>query len=373
MNTKVFWLIGDSVSDEVVSFEKQMKIINNPEIRQELDKLFKDRKSVSISELKNMTSNTHILEVLEAYLSDVGIEVVYHNSYINKNKSGEIDIISQYFSELEKISLLTAEDEKYLFGKLNNAESDEERKYFKDRISEANLRLVIKEANRYCNVGLDFLDLIQEGNLGLLKAIDKFDVTRGYKFSTYATWWIRQSITRAIADKGRTIRIPVHAHETLYKINKAMEQYYHDTGEKMILDNETLDMLANRFRTTPETIDRLIKVQSIVSLDQPVANGTSDHGVDLLGDFVADETACLEDEVMDNATDRETRQCLEDGPLSDKEKMVLKLRYGIGTNNPMTLQEVANIIGVTRERVRQIQAKGLSKLEKRARKLHMNY
>ena len=372
MDTKVFRLIGNYTLEEDMPFEKQMKVINSPEIRQELDKLFKGKKTVSMNELKNMTSDVQILEILEAYLSDVGIDVVYHNSFVNKNKSGEIDIVGQYFTDIEKIPLLTAEDEKYLFGELNNSQTDTERKYFKDKISEANLRLVIKEANKYGNVGLDFLDLIQEGNLGLLKAIDKFDVTRGYKFSTYATWWIRQSITRAIADKGRTIRIPVHANETLYKINKAMEKYYHETGEKMILDNETLESLAKRFRTTPETIDRLLKIQSIVSLDQPISNG-GDHGTDLLGDFVADESISLEDVVVDNLLDKETRKCLEDGSLNDRERMVLKLRYGIDTNNPMTLQEVANVVGVTRERVRQIQAKGLSKLEKRARKLNMNY
>ena len=269
------------------------------------------------------------------------------------------DSVKIYLREIGKVPLLTAQQETELAKRI--AAGDEEAK---QDLIQANLRLVIAIAKRYAGRGMPFLDLIQEGNMGLIKAVDKFDYTKGFKFSTYATWWIRQAIARAIADQARTIRIPVHMVETIYKITRAQRQLVQELGRE-----PTAEEISERLEGALSA-DRIREIQRInqepVSLETPIGEEDDSH----LGDF-------LEDKEVETPNEYTTKSLLKDelyevmSDLTEREQKVLKLRYGLEDNHPRTLEEVGKEFNVTRERIRQIEAKAIKKLRhpNRAKKL----
>ena len=270
------------------------------------------------------------------------------------------DPVRMYLKEIGKVPLLTAEEEIELSKKMENG--GEEGRLARQRLAEANLRLVVSIAKRYVGRGMLFLDLIQEGNLGLIKAVEKYDYRKGFKFSTYATWWIRQAITRAIADQARTIRIPVHMVETINRLIRVSRQLLRELGRE-----PTPEEIADAMGIPVEKVREIQKVsQEPVSLETPIGEEEDSH----LGDFIQDENVQVPAEAAAYTLLREQLNEVLD-TLTDREQQVLRLRFGLDDGRARTLEEVGREFHVTRERIRQIEAKALRKLRQpsRSRKL----
>lgn len=302
------------------------------------------------------------------FLGDQGIELVGdseeapNSKQLSKDDDEEFDLndlsvppgvkindpVRMYLKEIGRVDLLSGEEEIKLANRIE--EGDEEAKR---RLAEANLRLVVSIAKRYVGRGMLFLDLIQEGNMGLIKAVEKFDYRKGFKFSTYATWWIRQAITRAIADQARTIRIPVHMVETINKLIRVQRQLLQDLGRE-----PTPEEIGEDMDLTPDKVREILKIaQEPVSLETPIGEEDDSH----LGDFIEDQDATSPSE---HAAYELLKEQLEDvlDTLTDREENVLRLRFGLDDGRTRTLEEVGKVFGVTRERIRQIEAKALRKL-----------
>ena len=328
-----------------------------------------ESKNISIMETREPTSleleddDVDDDEILEMELDDEDLlndEEDEKKSGVIIKSSGEIEVsdsakniptddpVRMYFKEIGKVPLLTAEEERDLAIRIE--QGDEEAK---KKLCESNLRLVVSIARRYLNRGLSFLDLIQEGNLGLIKAVEKFDYTKGYKFSTYATWWIRQAITRSIADQARTIRIPVHMVETINKLIRISRQLLQEYGRE-----PTSEEIAKEMGISVEKVREIKKIsQDPVSLETPIGEEEDSH----LGDFIPDEDIPSPvDAAAYSMLQKQLREVLD--TLSDREKKVLILRFGLDDGRPRTLEEVGREFNVTRERIRQIEAKALRKL-----------
>ena len=277
---------------------------------------------------------TYEAEKMESLLSQEGLAID--------------DPVRMYLKDIGKIPLLTPEREKYLAEQIALGS-----KFAKDELIEANLRLVVSIAKRHVGKGMYFLDLIQEGNLGLIKAVEKFDYSKGYKFSTYATWWIRQAITRAIADQARTIRIPVHMVETIHKVSRTARQLLQELGRE-----PTTDEIAEKLGITPEKVREIMKIaQDPVSLETPIGEEEDSH----LGDFVEDNESPAPSDSASYSLLRE-QLCNILHTLTPREEQVIKLRFGLIDGRPRTLEEVGKQFDITRERIRQIEAKALRKL-----------
>ena len=263
-------------------------------------------------------------------------------------QAGVSDPMRLYLKEIGRVSLLTGDEEVALAKRIECGDETARRK-----LTEANLRLVVSIARRYQNRGMSMLDLVQEGNLGLIRAVEKFDYHKGFKFSTYATWWIRQAITRAIADQARTIRIPVHMFETLTKFNRVQRQLVQDIGRE-----PTPEEIAAEMGTTPDKVHDLMRIgRDPVSLQTPV--GEDDDS--LLGEFIADDESVRPEVAVGEAMCGEGLADLLDA-LTSRERQILRLRFGLEGDHPLTLEEVGQTFGLTRERIRQIEAKTLAKL-----------
>jgi RNA polymerase primary sigma factor len=271
------------------------------------------------------------------------------------------DSVRLHLREIGKIPLLSAEEELALAKRVVAGE-----KKAKDKMAEANMRLVVSIAKRYSGRGLDFLDLIQEGHTGLLRAVEKFDPEKGFKFSTYATWWIRQAITRAIADQARTIRIPVHMVETINKLLRTQRRMTQELNRE-----PTIEELAKELEMEPEKVEYVIKIkQDISSLDAGVGRDGEDED-SVLGDFIEDEDGATPEESAANQLLKEQVQSVL-STLSEREQKIIKMRFGLENGKSHTLEEVGQEFAVTRERIRQIEAKALAKLRKHkdAKKLY---
>ncbi len=301
--------------------------------------------------LEHLKASAEDMEVVFNALAEAGIDVKEPAAAteIDKIIEGSTDdSVKMYLKDIGKVSLLSAEEEVYLAQAMQEGDEDAKKK-----LSEANLRLVVSIAKRYVGRGMQFLDLIQEGNLGLMKAVEKFDYTKGFKFSTYATWWIRQAITRAIADQARTIRIPVHMVETINKVVRATRKLLQRYGRE-----PTPEEIAAELGMGVEKVREIQKIaQDPVSLETPIGEEEDSH----LGDFIEDNTALSPSDVAEsNMLKEQLIQVL--NTLTPREEKVLRLRYGLDDSHPRTLEEVGREFNVTRERIRQIEAKALRKL-----------
>lgn len=296
---------------------------------------------ISITDKDGNPSSKYVVEAPKP-------EELTDEELLGSNSAKVNDPVRMYLKEIGVVPLLSNEEEKELAIAVENGDLEA-----KQRLAEANLRLVVSIAKRYVGRGMQSLDLIQEGNMGLMKAVDKFDYSKGFKFSTYATWWIRQAITRAIADQARTIRIPVHMVETINKLVREQRNLLQELGQ-----DPTPEQIAERMDMTPDKVREILKIaQEPVSLETPIGEEDDSH----LGDFI-------EDEVIENPVDYTTRVVLREqldevlDTLTDREENVLRLRFGLDDGKMRTLEDVGKVFNVTRERIRQIEAKALRKL-----------
>ncbi len=287
-------------------------------------------------------------ELDEEIAKDLKAEAEEFESALSAEGISIDDPVKVYLKEIGQVPLLTPEEEIELASKIAAGDGKA-----KKRLSEANLRLVVSIAKRYVGRGMQFLDLIQEGNLGLIKAVEKFDYTKGFKFSTYATWWIRQAITRAIADQARTIRIPVHMVETINKVKKVSSHLLHQNGHE-----PTADEIAEELGMPASKIREIMRVaQEPVSLETPIGEEEDSH----LGDFIPDDDVPAPQDAASHSLLKEQLSNVL-GSLTPREEMVLRLRFGLEDGRTRTLEEVGKEFNVTRERIRQIEAKALRKL-----------
>ena len=317
-------------------------------------------------ELKGLDIDSDVLDDLYNSLVEVGIEIVAEDGSSDGDDGSDItqdisveeltlskdvkinDPVRMYLKEIGRINLLTS-DEEFEYAR-RAIDGDEEAKKM---LAESNLRLVVSIAKRYVGRGMLFLDLIQEGNIGLMKAVDKFDPTKGYKFSTYATWWIRQAITRAIADQARTIRVPVHMVETINKLSRVQRQLTQELNRE-----PTDEEIAKKLDIPVEKVREVYKIsQDPVSLETPIGEEDDSN----LGDFVADSNVVTPEGNVESVMLREHIDALL-GDLKERERQVIVLRFGLEDGHPRTLEEVGKEFNVTRERIRQIEAKALRKL-----------
>ncbi len=290
--------------------------------------------------------------------SDTPEDVLNNGQYFDDISD---DSVRLHLREIGKIPLLNAEEELALAKRVQQGD-----KKAKDKMAEANMRLVVSIAKRYSGRGLDFLDLIQEGHTGLLRAVEKFDPDKGFKFSTYATWWIRQAITRAIADQARTIRIPVHMVETINKLLRTQRRMTQELNRE-----PSIEELAKELEMEPEKVEYVMKIkQDISSLDAGVGRDDGEEDT-TLGEFIEDEDTVTPEESASNQLLKEQVQGVL-GTLSDREQKIIKMRFGLDNGKSHTLEEVGQEFAVTRERIRQIEAKALAKLRKHkdAKKLY---
>jgi len=347
----------DQVKDQLIEQGKKRSVLSYKDIMEKLSPFDQDPEQ---------------MEEFYEQLADLGIDVVNesddevshrasedHESHDNEDFGFDDDLslppgikindpVRMYLKEIGRVPLLSADDEIELANRIEQGDEEAKR-----RLAEANLRLVVSIAKRYVGRGMLFLDLIQEGNMGLIKAVEKFDYKKGFKFSTYATWWIRQAITRAIADQARTIRIPVHMVETINKLIRVSRQLLQELGRE-----PSPEEIAAEMELSVEKVREIMKIaQEPVSLETPIGEEDDSH----LGDFIEDQEALAP---ADAAAYELLKEQLEDvlDTLTEREENVLRLRFGLDDGRTRTLEEVGKVFGVTRERIRQIEAKALRKL-----------
>ena len=339
---------ADAKIEALIEMGKSKGVLTYKEVMDTLDELELDSEQIERIYDRFEALNIDVVEEMEIP-DDITSDISELESDLGSTEGVAIDDpVRMYLKEIGKVSLLTQEEEIELAVRMSQGDEDA-----KKQLAEANLRLVVSVAKRYVGRGMLFLDLIQEGNLGLIKAVEKFDYRKGYKFSTYATWWIRQAITRAIADQARTIRIPVHMVETINKLIRVNRQLLQEYGRE-----PRPDEIAREMGISEEKVREIIKVaQEPVSLETPIGEEEDSH----LGDFIPDDDAPAPAEVAAFTLLKEQLMEVLD-TLTPREEKVLRLRFGLDDGKARTLEEVGREFNVTRERIRQIEAKALRKL-----------
>ena len=337
----------ESVMERLLEEGKKEGKLSYDEIGDAFEKVPMDSDEIDEMYKNFEKQGIHLIDEKDSKGDDEEVDVTKEDLSVPKGVTVD-DPVRMYLKEIGKISLLTAEEEVEIAKRMEAGDESA-----KKELAEANLRLVVSIAKRYVGRGMSFLDLIQEGNLGLMKAVDKFDYTKGFKFSTYATWWIRQAITRAIADQARTIRIPVHMVETINKLVRVQRQLVQDLGRDPLPEEIAAEMNLD--------VDRVREIQKIaqepVSLETPIGEEEDSH----LGDFIPDdEILSPQDAATFTLLKEQLNTVLE--TLTEREKKVLTLRFGLEDGRARTLEEVGKEFDVTRERIRQIEAKALRKL-----------
>ncbi|MBQ8028954.1 MAG: RNA polymerase sigma factor RpoD [Clostridia bacterium] len=337
----------DSTEIDALTVEADLEV-------EDIEKLYSTLESMNVEIIETLDT-----DIFSNIPEDGGESKEYSEDMAStETKSTSVDDpVKVYLKDIGRVPLLTPEEEIELAIRIAQDDQDA-----KDRLTKANLRLVVSIAKKYTGRGMMFLDLIQEGNLGLIKAVDKFDYTKGFKFSTYATWWIRQAITRAIADQGRTIRIPVHMVETINKVKKTSSMLLHRNGK-----DPSAEEIAKELGMTADKVREILRIsQEPVSLETPIGEEEDSH----LGDFIPDDDAPSPADAAAMTFLRErVNEVLE--TLTPREAEVLRLRFGLKDGSVQTLEEVGNAFGVTRERIRQIEAKALRKLRHPSRSKHL--
>lgn len=339
---------ADAKIEALIEMGKSKGVLTYKEVMDTLDDLELDSEQIERIYDRFEALNIDVVEEMEIP-DDITSDISELESDLGSTEGVAIDDpVRMYLKEIGKVPLLDAEKEHKLAERMAQGDTKA-----KSELVEANLRLVVSIAKRYVGKGMFFLDLIQEGNLGLMKAVDKFDYHKGYKFSTYATWWIRQAITRAIADQARTIRIPVHMVETIHKVSRLNRQYLQDHGREA-----TPEEIAEMMNINPDKVREIMKISlDPVSLETPIGEEEDSH----LGDFIEDVDSPAPAEAASYTLLREQlNEVLH--TLTPREEQVLKLRFGLDDGRTRTLEEVGKVFNITRERIRQIEAKALRKL-----------
>lgn len=343
-----------TVTGKIDSTEIDALTIENDLEVEDIEKLYAALEAANIEVIETLDT-----DIFSNIPEDVDSNKEYDDdlSAADARSAAVDDPVKVYLKDIGRVPLLSPEEEIELAIRI--ADNDQEAK---ERLTKANLRLVVSIAKKYTGRGMMFLDLIQEGNLGLIKAVDKFDYTKGFKFSTYATWWIRQAITRAIADQGRTIRIPVHMVETINKVKKTSSMLLHRDGK-----DPSAEDIAKELNMSADKVREILRIsQEPVSLETPIGEEEDSH----LGDFIPDDDApSPADAAAMTFLKEKVNEVLE--TLTPREAEVLRLRFGLRDGSVQTLEEVGNAFGVTRERIRQIEAKALRKLRHPSRSKHL--
>lgn len=337
----------DSTEIDALTIEADLEV-------EDIEKLYSALESHNIEVVESLDN-----DIFSNLPTDAGPTKEFEEDLVDTDtKNAAVDDpVKVYLKDIGRVALLSPEEEIELAIRIANNDKEA-----KERLTKANLRLVVSIAKKYTGRGMMFLDLIQEGNLGLIKAVDKFDYTKGFKFSTYATWWIRQAITRAIADQGRTIRIPVHMVETINKVKKTSSMLLHRDGK-----DPSAEDIAKELNMSPDKVREILRIsQEPVSLETPIGEEEDSH----LGDFIPDDDApSPADAAAMTFLKERVNEVLE--TLTPREAEVLRLRFGLRDGSVQTLEEVGNAFGVTRERIRQIEAKALRKLRHPSRSKHL--
>ncbi len=348
-------LIDKGVANGKINSSEIDAVIVEADIDMEkMDELYSKLESKGVEIIDDFSD-----DVIDDITVDIDVPKDYDSMSVSAIDAKSVidDPVKVYLKDIGRVPLLSPEEEIELAIRIENNDKEA-----KEILTKANLRLVVSIAKKYVGRGMMFLDLIQEGNLGLIKAVDKFDHSKGFKFSTYATWWIRQSITRAIADQGRTIRIPVHMVETINKVKKASNMLLHRDGKE-----PTPEDIAKELGLGVDKVREILRIsQEPVSLETPIGEEEDSH----LGDFIPDEDALSPaDAAAMTFLKTKVNEVLE--TLTPREAEVLRLRFGLGEGTPQTLEEVGKAFNVTRERIRQIEAKALRKLRHPSRSKHL--
>ena len=346
-------------NSDTLSVYSIQELLKDKEITGMLDNFFSANQKFNMDDIEKITSNKNVRDFIEFYLNERGL--------LNDNESLNIDDVHlsshyrDYLIDISKYSVLPKEREKTLFEEYNNTKSAARKKETRDELIKHNLRLVARVAGSYKGIGIDIMDLIEDGNLGLLTAIDKFDVTKGYKFSTYAMWWIRQSIHRKGNDESDLIRKPAHYKEKYLKFQTLKKDYYDKYHTELIVNDSNIDDIAKDLGSSPDMVMQFIGESTPVSLSTPV--NYENGGESVIGDFIRDKDTNIEESVVQNEIFKELVSALENSHLTDQEKDIIKRRCGF-FGEEQTLEEIGEVYNLTRERIRQIENKGLTKLRR---------